>query len=166
MTHPDPDPADPTLFVLDATPPILPYAGSSGWSGSETSRERAERADHTTLTGHRDISTLAMLHGVAEIGVTWGELADAQGLHHGEASAVLSRLHQVGRIVRLSERRGKSQVYVLPEYVDGRATSDYRPNVSRSAVVKLLDEVDERLRANDVGAARTLIAIAVQRYGS
>ena len=78
----------------------LPYAGTSGWSGSDTSRTRAVTADAS--------------------GQTWAELGDKLGAHHGTASGVLSVLHKAGRIDRLTERRDRCKVYVLPEFTAGR----------------------------------------------
>lgn len=112
----------------DETLPILPYAGTSGWSGSETSRERAEREDSDGTTGKRQRAALHRLHTAFARGLTWNELGDLEGWHHGQVSAVLTGLHKRGVIARLAERRGRSQVYVLPEYVEGRETRPYLPN--------------------------------------
>lgn len=49
-------------------------------------------------------------------------------LHHGQASSVLSVLHKEGRLARLTEKRERCAVYVLPEYVGDRAAAPYRPN--------------------------------------
>jgi hypothetical protein len=153
-----------SLFDHPADIPVTPYAGSSGWSGSETSQARADEADASGLTGERDRSTLALLRASGRDGITWFELAEAEMLHHGEASAALSRLHKVGAAARLTEQRGKSQVYVLPDNVDGRDTSPFRPNVSRTRVLDLLAEVDDLLRTNRVGDARSKIEFARRYY--
>jgi len=102
--------------------PVLPYAGSSGWSGSETSKERADRDDSSGVTGRRQKQTIALLRQVGERGLTWAELADILNTHHGPASGALSVLHKDGRIARLAHKRGGSKVYVLPEYTAGRVT--------------------------------------------
>lgn len=155
-----PDDEDPSLFDQPADLPATPYAGSSGWSGSETSKERADLADASGLTGHRDAGTLDALKAAGPDGVTWGELADAHALHHGEASAALSRLHRVGMIRRLTKKRGRSQIYVLPSHVDGRATSPYRPNVRKQQIVALLDMLDDLIATNRLADARRQIALA------
>ncbi len=163
---PDPDP-DPTLFDPPPAPhPILPYGGSSGWSGSETSKERADRADATGLTAASEREALDYLTAVGDEGTTCKEYEIATGLGHGAASAPLSRLHQAGMIARLTMRRVGQQVYVTPENVGDRPTVPFRPNVSRKAVVDLLDQVDDRLRVNDIPGARHIMAIARKRYGS
>ena len=156
--------SDTTLFDNPADIPALPYAGTSGHSGSETSRERAERADASGTTGERDRRTLSLLRAAGDHGITWPELADAELLHHGEASGVLSRLHQVGRIVRLTERRQRCQVYVLPEHANSRATSAFKPNVSRKKVSDLLVDIDSKLNVGNIVDARRLIREALRIY--
>lgn len=116
--------------------PETPYAGSSGWSGSDTSRERAEAADADGTTSERQERVLADLRAVTFIGLTWKDLAAARGMHHGQASGVLSNLHKAGHIARLTERRANCQVYVMPEHVNGRETQEYGRRAADPAVVK------------------------------
>jgi hypothetical protein len=111
--------------------PILPYpdrrAGqSSGWSGSDTSRDRAEHDDSTGVTTERQRMVLTMLEDARVRGLTWKELADQAGWHHGQASGALSVLHQVGLIERLAERRNRCHPYVLPIWVLGRETQQFK----------------------------------------
>lgn len=113
--------------------PLLPYAGTSGWSGSETSRERAETQDTDGTTSARQTETLNWLRERGTFGVTWKELANIELWHHGQASGVLSVLHKVGRIARLTERRDRCAVYVLPEYVNGRETAPHGRQRTASA---------------------------------
>lgn len=103
----------------------LPYAGTSGWSGSATSRERALEADRSGVTGQRQKDVLAYLAGAGYYGATWPEIADVLDAHHGTASGALSVLHKTGHIARLTERRGRCKVYCLPVYVAGRATEPH-----------------------------------------
>jgi hypothetical protein len=102
--------------------PILPYKGTSGHSGSDTSRERAEREDRDGTTESRQDRTYLLLHAAGRKGLTWKELSEITGWHHGQSSGVLSVLHKVGGCARLVERRNKCAVYVLPYrfYTDGR----------------------------------------------
>ena len=102
------------------TKPSLPYAGTSGWSGSDTSEERARRADSNGTTSKRQTAALLALDAAGPQGLTWHELADRLGLHHGSASGVLSVLHKAGRIARLSDRRARSKIYVSLHHVGGR----------------------------------------------
>lgn len=114
-------PYEPTL-------PILPYGDadtgrSSGWSGSDTSRDRAHAEDASGTTTERQRKVLLYLASRGIEGATWKDLATYYGWHHGQASGALSVLHKEGHIARLAdERRSRCAVYVLPEKVHGRAT--------------------------------------------
>lgn len=112
------------------TQPILPYGegddANSGYSGSDTSEQRAREADRTGVTAARQARALLRLHQAGDRGLTWREFATAEGLHHGQASGALSNLHKVGRISRLVQARDKCKIYVLPSHVNGRATSPPR----------------------------------------
>lgn len=109
-----------------------PYAGTSGWSGSATSRERAERDDADGTTTERQRAVLALLSDRRWVGATYAEVGRTYGWHHGQASGALSVLHKAGRVARLAKhRRGRCAVYVLPEHVQDRTTAPYRPNRAR-----------------------------------
>jgi hypothetical protein len=104
--------------------PVLPYDGgtSSGHSGSDTSHERALHLDRSGKTQHYQQEAMIFALNHAADGITWFELADHLGTGHGTASGVLSNLHKAGRLDRLSVKRGKSKVYVMPQFVNGRIT--------------------------------------------
>lgn len=102
--------------------PELPYAGTSGHSGSETSKARAVHSDSSGQTARRQRQALALLDSYGQQGLTWKELATLLNLHHGSASGVLSVLHKTGRIARLKESRNGSKVYVGLNWIDGRQT--------------------------------------------
>jgi hypothetical protein len=112
---------EPDLFSL----PDLPYAGTSGWSGSSTSLGRALREDEDGTTSDRQRTVLRYLADRGAQGATWRDLADRLGYHHGSASGALSVLHKTSRIERLTEKRNRCKVYVLPEYVNGRDTEPH-----------------------------------------
>lgn len=114
------------------TIPSLPYNGSSGWSGSDTSKERAYNADKSGRTAKVQKTALEMMQNAGDFGVTWFELAKVLQAnnptgsdHHGTASGTLSILHRDDRIARLAMRRGRCKVYVLKEYVAGRNTEPH-----------------------------------------
>lgn len=106
--------------------PSLPYNNSSGWSGSEASKERAEEADSSGKTRDRQTQALQFITDRQEEGVTWYELAEFLGIHHGIASGVLSNLHKAGLIERLVDKRGKSHIYVHPAYTGTNFVSPYK----------------------------------------
>ena len=124
----------------------LPYAGTEGYAGSDTSRQRAmaEAVDGTASKRQRYILILAERAG--EKGVTVAELRDAS-LHHGRVSGALSVLHKVGKLARLTEVRGRCKVYVLTKYVNGRPTEPH--GVVHKADKETLDAaalIEARLR--------------------
>lgn len=153
-THNSSPPAQITLFdVAEPLLPVLPYGGTSGWSGSETSRERAARADKTGATGANQKRTLSLLQFSTRGGLTWRELSSITGWHHGTASGALSVLHKAGIIARLSERREKCAVYVALDYVDGRETQPYKPNVSAQLLSLILEELQTDLEQGHISTA-------------
>jgi hypothetical protein len=100
--------------------PLTPYAGTSGWSGSDTSRERAIEQDRNGTTGLRQSQTLLHVRHQAERGLTWKELSEITNWHHGSSSGALSVLHKAGVLVRLTERRNRCAIYVSPEFRNNR----------------------------------------------
>lgn len=106
----------------------LPYAGTSGWSGSETSRERAVSEDARGTTTMRQGVVLSLIRQSRNVGMTWREVSEVTGWHHGQASGVLSVLHKTGHLVRLTDRRDRCALYVMPEWVQGRDTSPHGGN--------------------------------------
>ncbi len=128
-----------TTTEHDHEAPVLPYgtgpdANSGFAAGVETSKERARRDDADGTTSYRQARVLALLAGTAEgrrnmfvgreQGLTWKELGTLTEWHHGQASGVLSNLHKVDKIARLTEKRNRCYVYVLPEHVNGRDTQE------------------------------------------
>lgn len=104
--------------------PLLPYAGTSGWSGSDSSRERAKTQDADGTTGLRQSQTLFYVRNQTERGLTWKELSEITNWHHGSSSGALSVLHKAGILVRLTQRRNRCAIYVTPEYVNGREIAE------------------------------------------
>jgi hypothetical protein len=105
--------------------PILPYNGTSGWSGSATSESRAKSEDANGTTSKRQQITHDHLNRAGMQGLTWKELAELTGWHHGQATAVLSVLHKEGVIARLTGRRNACEPYCLPKYIQGRDTAPH-----------------------------------------
>jgi hypothetical protein len=101
---------------------VLPYAGTSGHSGSDTSSERARRMDTSGKTSDLQRLAMSMIISSEDFGVTWKELADRLNVHHGSASGVLSVLHLAGKIERLTATRNRCKIYVSPDWVFFRPT--------------------------------------------
>jgi hypothetical protein len=103
-----------------------PYNGSSGWSGSDSSRQRAFDADSTGLTGKRQKEALSLVYQSRVAGMTWKQLADKTGWHHGTASGTLSVLHKTGHLARLAQKRNRCKVYIHPTFLlDGDVIEDH-----------------------------------------
>ena len=100
--------------------PELPYNGTSGHSGTDTSKERALDADRSGKTALRQAQALNLLGQRQVTGITWKEFSEITGFHHGTASGVLSVLHKAGRIARLKETRKGCKVYVDLRCINGR----------------------------------------------
>lgn len=146
--------------------PLLPYAGTSGWSGSQASKDRAGREDSDGTTSSRQGQVLSELSSAGSHGATWKEIATALGWHHGQASGALSILHKEGRISRLArERRLRCSVYVLPSYVRDRPTAPHGvrkgPPPERAILIDLMAGVRAAAEMNSGSAhGRILTAMA------
>jgi hypothetical protein len=104
----------------------LPYAGTSGWSGSDTSRARATDSDRQGNTKKRQLATLGALLDAGEIGLTVHELDAMFGWnHHGKTSGVLSVLHKAEKIARLTMSRNGCKIYVHTNFINGRITENH-----------------------------------------
>jgi hypothetical protein len=99
-----------------------PEAGrSSGWSGSEASKERAHREDANGTTEDRQQRILGQVGHWGQQGRTVKELRDRYpDMHHGQISSALTGLHKAGKILRLAEKRDRCSVYVHPSFLLGR----------------------------------------------
>ena len=126
-----------------------PYAGTEGFSGTDTSRERAETKAASAKRRQNDM--LRFLSRQSTRGATVAEAKRAAGAsigaefaHHGTASGTLSILHRAGAIARLVETRDKAHVYVLPEFIDGRPFERFIGNAEKAAI-RALDDMAEQI---------------------
>lgn len=109
---------------------VLPFPGprgpNSGFSGSETSEERARTQDADGTTAWRQQQVMRLLvDDRRDRGATWREVSEALGIHHGAASGVLSNLHKEGHIFRLTQVRNRCKIYVAQGFVRGRDVEAY-----------------------------------------
>ena len=127
--------------------PSMPYNGTGGHAGSDTSKERAEReADDGTLA-KRQREIIAFLWAQADRGATWAEVVEHLGIHHGSASGALSNLHKAGRIVRTTDRRGRSEVYMIAEIAATLPVTlaPPRANASKKEIAEAVAVIEKRL---------------------
>lgn len=112
--------------MFDGTPLAAPYDGTTGFSGSEASRDAAREDVESGKAADRQRRVLEQLRLAGRVGVTIGEFRENHALsgeHHGKVSSTFSSLHKAGEVNRLREKRNGSSVYVLPEFVGNRDTA-------------------------------------------
>lgn len=105
------------------------------------------REDRDGTTSQRQQKVLHALYESGIAGLTWKDLSDQLGWHHGQASGALSVLHKSGHIERLSERRNRCSIYVLSKYVNGRDTERHG---SRSVDLALRSKIRALLQTTMV----------------
>lgn len=133
--------------------PLVPYPSpegpTSGFSGTDTSEQRARTEDADGTTADRQRITTAHLMRAGRRGMTVKDLREATGWHHGRASSVLSVLHREGVIARLAEVRDRCHVYVTVPEVHGRETQPHgRAKPKMTDEEALIDVVARRVIAN------------------
>ena len=104
----------------------LPYNGTAGWSGTDTSEQRALDNIHSGRELNHQQLALRLLKNADVNGLTWKELAQITGWHHGTASGVLSVLHQSGAIVRTYVVRNRCKVYAHQDIKDDVKFETYK----------------------------------------
>jgi hypothetical protein len=115
-----------------ATEPLMipyPDGSGSGHAGNDTSRERQEHNDGAGITSAVQRAVFQALHVAKSDGLTALDVELGLEVGHGMASSALSHLHRAGRIRRVKMRRKRHEIYVLPEHVNGREESPYRPRL-------------------------------------
>jgi hypothetical protein len=100
------------------TSAYVPYNGTAGWSGTDTSKQRAVDNIHSGREENNQQKALRLLKLRSTVGLTWKELSTETGWHHGTASGILSVLHQSGAIVRLYSARNRCKIYVHQDFKD------------------------------------------------
>lgn len=88
-----------------------PYVGAS-----DTSRARAVREDLAGTTTKRRQQITDIIAHRGPYGATWAELAEITGLHHGQVSGALSKLHEMGRIFQVRATRSGCHPYAHADF--------------------------------------------------
>ena len=97
---------------------LFAYADqTTGSVDRPASRDRAQREANDGTAADRALQILNILTHEPR-GLTWGEVADRLGLHHGQASGALSNLHKTGRVFMLRTKRGKAHPYCHAHFRD------------------------------------------------
>ena len=122
----------------------LPYNGTAGYVPTQASRERAHREVKDGTLAKRLDAVLTLLEQRGIIGATWQEVANALGIHHGQASGALSTLHRMGLVFSLRDKRNKCHPYVFGglRHLFKREQRNDSPSVTRAGMRRaLLDEL-------------------------
>ena len=106
--------------------PYRPYKGTAGWSGTDTSKARAVDNITSGREENNQQKALHLLKHMGKLGLTWKELAQETGWHHGTASGVLSVLHLSGAIVRTYTTRNRCKIYVHQNFKDEVKVEPYK----------------------------------------
>src|SRR5690606_19903550 len=104
-------------------PAALPYAGTSGWSGSDASREATEERDRSGRTGEVQSAVWQWTWGRGQWRapvLAWRE--PFPQWPHGRICSALTCLHKSGRLLRLTQKRDRASICVAPAWQMGRAT--------------------------------------------
>jgi uncharacterized protein YycO len=105
--------------------PYVPYNGTAGWSGTDTSKERAMYNLRTGKEYNHQQKALSLLTNNPH-GMTWKELSEQTGMHHGTASGVLSVLHKSDAILRSTRVRSGCKIYYSIQYRDSMNHEVYK----------------------------------------
>lgn len=141
---------------------MIPYPGDHGSgsaAGSDTSKERQVRNDASGITSTVQRMVYDQLGVLKSEGITALEVELGLKVGHGMASSALSHLQRAGKITRIKMRRKRHEIYVLPEWVNGRQESPYRPRNKPAKPAR--DISDDRLREimMDVGVDESYFAV-------
>lgn len=98
--------------------PFVPYAGTAGWSGTDTSENRAMINLRTGKEYNNQQIALYLIKKASISGLTWKELSNETNMHHGTASGVLSVLHKSGAILRGTRVREGCKIYLDISFTD------------------------------------------------
>jgi hypothetical protein len=100
------------------------YNDTGGFVDRPASRDRAyaEIANGSFSKRQQDIYQL--LREAGSEGMTWKQIGDILGLHHGKVSGALSNMHGGGMIFMLRQRRDRCHPYVHSLYRGSYAAED------------------------------------------
>jgi len=94
------------------------YNDTGGFVDRPASRDRAEREIADGSLSQRQQAILELLALAGKNGMTWKQLGDRLGLHHGKVSGALSNMHKCGVVFMLQQRRDRCHPYVHAMFRD------------------------------------------------
>lgn len=90
---------------------LFTYNGTTGFVNQPASRDRAQR-EATDGTARERINMILAHLATTPDGMTWKQLGDLLGYHHGQISGALSNLHKTGAVFMLRNKRNNCHPYV------------------------------------------------------
>ena len=117
-----------TECLCTVRPAATPYPDGQGRAPGPTSAARAVHDERSGKAATRQATVLNLAAGAGTFGVTWRDVRDHTGWHHGEATSALSHLHGAGKLARLDgkgQQRHGCSAYVLPDLAAGRPTAEH-----------------------------------------
>ena len=115
------------MSVLDRTPR----------RAEGSSRDAGEHLAQSGKTSDLKRMILRSLRPLGPLGLTAKEIELETGLSHGQVSSALSTLHEDGYIERLTEKRSRHEVYVLPDDVKALAVAALRHRLVLSPAAEI-----------------------------
>ncbi len=88
------------------------YNDTAGFVDRPASRERAFREVEDDSLSIRQQAILTYLEGAGTKGMTWKQLSNLLGLHHGQVSGALSNMHKCGVVFMMRQQRDRCHPYV------------------------------------------------------
>lgn len=147
--------------------------GTGGWSEDGASRDRAvrEALDGTFSERLRKIRDLAYEMGV--VGITFKDVDEQLGTHHGQSSGALTNLHKQGALYRMTVyRRDRCSVYIHPDHAHRFLPEELMTSPAESKAERLRREladnqkVIEQLRDEVQMLRRRLNALDSSQWAS
>jgi hypothetical protein len=120
---------------------VDPYAdGTYGTNYTPASAELEHDTHEEIMRQHAIVWELARKSGT--YGITGADVQLATGWETNACSRCLSNLLRDGGLVRLSERRRRAHIHVLPAYADHRELLPYKSSASKQRVAALREAHD------------------------
>jgi len=112
------------------------YNDTEGYVERPASRERAIREAQNGTAGDRQQAILRLLDAAGPQGMTWKDLGDELGLHHGKISGSLSNMHLGGLVFMLRKTKDRCHPYVHPNYKDNWSAEERYDEPARTRAGK------------------------------
>jgi hypothetical protein len=123
------------------------YNGTAGFVDRPASRERAYRELENDALSIRQQAVLAYLEDAGKQGMTWKQLSELLGLHHGQISGALSNMHKCGVVFSLVAQRDRCHPYVHAMYRESFSPAERYDKPARTRKNQRNDLLDELLDA-------------------